>query len=252
MANVNSNNFTIGFAIVSCVAASFLLSSASIGLKDLQDSNVKTDKQRSVLMAAGLIGNDATKQEIASWFEGGDGTPAITPKIIDQATGKAETDINIDAYIKKPAKFPGKSLVYECKKPGSESIILPIVGQGLWGPLKGYLALANDGNSVLGICFYYHQETPGLGAEITESWYTEQFVKEAGKKILKTPGDYSKDSFVGISSLKSLKVSEIEEAKQPYHIDGISGATITSVGVTEVLTNTLYEQYSAYLKNRKS
>jgi Na+-transporting NADH:ubiquinone oxidoreductase subunit C len=252
VADVNSNNFTIGFAIVSCVAASFLLSSASLGLKDIQDSNVKTDKQRSVLLAAGLIGDSASKEEIAVWFESSDGNAAITPKIIDEKTGETDADIDLDSYIKKPAKFPGKSLVYECSKPGSESIILPIAGQGLWGPLKGYIALADDGNSVLGICFYYHQETPGLGAEITEGWYTDQFAKESGKKILKTPGNYSKDSFVGISSLKSLKVTEIEEAKQPYHIDGISGATITSVGVTEALTNTLYEQYSAYLKNRKS
>ena len=80
MANVDSNNFTIIFAVVSCFLASILLSSASLGLKDLQDSNIKTDKQRSVLLAAGLVDNSTTSDEIASWFEAANGKADITTK----------------------------------------------------------------------------------------------------------------------------------------------------------------------------
>lgn len=252
MANVNGNNFTIVFAIISCVTASVLLSGANEGLKDLQESNVKTDKQRSVLLAAGLATATTPAEEISGWFTSESGAPAITPIVIDEATGKAATDVDVEKFSKKPEKFKGKSMVYECSKPGMESIILPIVGQGLWGPLKGYIALGDDGNSVLGLCFYNHKETPGLGAEITEAWYMDQFSKESGKKILLKDGDYSKESFIGISSLKGVKVVDKPASEQPYLIDGISGATITSDGVTDVLTETIFEKYSAYLKNRKS
>lgn len=252
MVNVNSNNFTVVFAAISCVIASVLLSASNLGLKDLQDSNVKTDKQRSVLLAAGLVDSNAPAEEVQAWFEPSDGKAAIAPFIIDQSSGKIVTDIELSTYNKKPEKFPGKSLVYECTKPGKESVILPIKGQGLWGPLYGYLALGKDGNSVLGICFYDHKETPGLGAEITEPWFMAQFQSDKGKKLLSKSGDYSKESFVGIKALKGIKVIDKPESEQSHLIDGISGATITSNGVSDVLTNTIYEQYSAYLKNRKS
>lgn len=252
MANVNSNSFTIIFAVISCVTASILLSGANQGLKERQSINVKIDMQRSVLLAAGLVEPGAPAEAISVWFNSESGAPAIQPKIIDQATGATASDVNVDDFTKKPEKFEGKSLVYECSKPGQESIILPIVGQGLWGPMKGYIALGADGNSVLGICFYDHKETPGLGAEITEKWYTDQFKSDSNKKLLKTPGDYSIESFVGLTSLKGITTADLPEEKRPYHIDGISGATITSVGVTDVLTKTLHKHYSAYLKNRKS
>jgi Na+-transporting NADH:ubiquinone oxidoreductase subunit C len=250
--NVNSNIFTIGFAALSCVISGALLAASNLGLKDLQDLNVKIDKQRSVLMSAGLLGQSASPDEIASWFEGD--TPAMKNYIIDTATGKKDDTLSVETFSKKSELYrsKGKELVFECVKKGSECLVLPIKGQGLWGPLWGYLALDANGNDVLGVVFYDHQETPGLGAEITADWWTVQFEKDAGKKLLSKVGDYGKDSFRGISVLKGKSVEDIPAADQPYYVDGISGATITSTGVTKVLTQDLLDIYAEFLSQRRS
>lgn len=247
MANVNSNGFTIGFAFASCVISGVLLASANLGLKDLQDENIKIDKQRSVLSSAGLIESGASKAQIASWFDASEGAPAMTAYIINTKTGAKDEAVSVDSFQKKPALYPDHQIVFECTKSGQECLILPIVAKGLWGPMKGYVALGKTGSDVLGICFYDHKETPGLGAEVTEAWWTEQFTSDKGKKILKKAGDFSADSFVGITVNKGGLGSE-----GPHEVDGISGATITTKGVSEVLTETLRSTYAEFLKNRRS
>jgi Na+-transporting NADH:ubiquinone oxidoreductase subunit C len=245
--NVNSNGFTIGFAAASCIISGVLLASANLGLKDLQDLNVKIDKQRSVLISAGLIDNSADKNEIASWFDNAEGAPAMSTYIIKVESGKKDESVAVTDFQKKPKLYPEHQIVFESKKEGQECLILPIEAKGLWGKMKGYIALAGNGNDVLGICFYDHKETPGLGAEVTEAWWTDQFKKSENKSILKTVGDYSADSFVGIE----VKKGGLKSAG-PNEVDGISGATITTKGVSEVLTTALRETYAEFLKNRRS
>lgn len=247
MVNVNSNGFTIGFAALSCIISGILLASASLGLKDLQDFNVKVDKQRSVLFSAGLIDDSADKKEIASWFDATEGTPAVTSYVIEIESGKKDDSVSLTDFKKKPKLYLGHQIVFECKKEGQECLILPILADGLWGKMNGYIALAGNGNDVLGICFYNHKETPGLGAEVTETWWTDQFSKDENKSILKAAGDFSADSFVGINVKKGGLKSE-----GPHQVDGISGATITTKGVSEALTTTLRETYAEFLKNRRS
>lgn len=247
MVNVNSNGFTIGFATLSCVISGVLLASANLGLKDLQDLNVKIDKQRSVLTSAGLIDSSADKKEIASWFDSSNGAPAVSTYIIDTKSGLKDDTVSVTAFQKKPNLYPNHEIVFECKKEGQECLILPLLADGLWGKMKGYIALAANGNDVLGVVFYDHKETPGLGAEVTEAWWTKQFKKSENKSILKTAGDYSADSFVGIEVKKGGLKSE-----GPHQVDGISGATITTKGVKEVLTSTLRDTYAEFLKKRRS
>lgn len=247
MADVNSNGFTIGFAAASCIISGALLASANLGLKDLQQENVKVDKQRSVLLSAGLIDSSADKVEIGSWFSAENGTPNMTAYIIDIESGEKDANITPEKFQKKPSLYPGKQIVFECQKAGQECLILPIISKGLWGPMKGYIALDGNGNDVLGICYFDHKETPGLGAEVTEAWWTEQFTKDKAKSILKTPGDYSAESFKGIEVIKGgLKSSG------PHQVDGISGATITTVGVKDSLTKDLRETYATFLSKRRS
>jgi Na+-transporting NADH:ubiquinone oxidoreductase subunit C len=250
VANVNSNSFTIGFAAVSCIISGAILAGASLGLKDLQQQNVKVDKQRSVLLSAGLIDETTKTPEIVSWFENKPEGSDISSYVIDTVTGKKDETLKVEEYLKKPDSFKTKKIIYECKKPGSECLILPIKGQGLWGPLFGYIALSSNGEDVLGICFYDHKETPGLGAEITEPWFTQQFLKSEGKKLLKTAGDFSKESFVGMRLIKGTTVTK--DSDKPYVVDGISGATITSKGVSEVLTSYLRDQYAEFLAKRRT
>lgn len=248
MANVNANGYTVVFAAVSCIICSVLLSGANVSLKDMQDKNKTVDKQRNVLMAAQLADATTPPDTISSWFaKDENGNSDIKAIIIDNESGTEDKEIDLKAFEKKPANFPGKSLIYECTKEGQEVIILPIDGVGLWGKMLGFLAVKPNGNDVVGISFYYHIETPGLGAEITEPWFTSQY---PGKKLLTTPGDFSDESYRGIEVKKGIKVVDLPEADQPYSVDGISGATITSNGVTDITKKYVKEKYISYLKNR--
>ena len=109
------------------------------------------------------------------------------------------------------------------------------MGKGLWGPIWGYIALESDKNTVAGASFDHKGETPGLGAEINQGWFQEPFV---GKKIFDESGDYQ--------SIRVIKGGAPEGDK--HGVDAISGGTITSNGVTEMLVRTL-KIYEPYLKS---
>ena len=134
---------------------------------------------------------------------------------------------------------PGLSLLFLYRPQGQvSSYIVPVEGYGLWDMIYGYLALESDLNTVKGIRFYKHQETPGLGGEISKPWFTKQF---EGKKILT-----SKGSFVSISVVSSGKASDLYAGEELNHyVDGISGGTITGKGVTSFLKEDLgrYNKY---------
>lgn len=128
-------------------------------------------------------------------------------------------------------------------------LLIPISGFGLWGPIHGYLALSADGNRVLGTSWYDHMETPGLGANITEGWWQEQFY---GKAIFHASPDGTTDfhtAELGITVVKG-KVGDVY-GKGPLAksaVDGISGATITGNGVTAAYQQSLLP-YRALLRN---
>lgn len=260
MANVNSNGFTVIFATIACVVSGVLLSSANLGLKEMQAENEKVDKQKSVLLAAGLSKPDDTKETIAAWFTGEEAK--IQAFVIDTKTGEKTDEKTVEELLKLPdARMEVKEgkkvtkiyqVIYESSVEGSESYILPVVGDGLWGKMHGYLAVGTDGYSIKGICFYNHKETPGLGAEITEKWFTDQFISAQGKKLLKSSGDFSDESFVGIDVLKGVKVADQPAYIQPHAVDGISGATITSVGLKDMLQGYVRDTYRAFLNGQKS
>jgi Na+-transporting NADH:ubiquinone oxidoreductase subunit C len=112
--------------------------------------------------------------------------------------------------------------VYLVKKDGKlDQVILPIDGKGLWGSLYGFLALSDDLNSVRGITFYEHAETPGLGGEIDNpTWQA----KWGGKKV------YDKEGSVQLSLAKG-----VADQNNPHQVDGLSGATLTANGVTDLV-----------------
>jgi len=248
--NVNSNSFTLLFAVIACVVSGTLLSAASLGLKEKQEINIKIDKQKSVLSAAGLLGEGDSPETISGWFDGD--SASITSYLIEEATGNKFDEVSVELYLKKPSNYPELSLIYESNKVGSECFILPIVGKGLWGKMFGYLALSKDADNVLGIKFYNHKETPGLGAEITEPWFIEQFqqIEGKGKKLLRSGEGAWDERFEGITVLKGLSVADLPAEKQPYAVDGISGATITSVGVQGILIKQIRDTYGPFLKQQ--
>ena len=121
-----------------------------------------------------------------------------------------------------------------------DRLILPVEGKGLWSTLYGYVALADDANTIKGLIFYEHMETPGLGGEIENPLWTRLW---PGKKVFETDSK-------GQPTAKA-KIEVVKGQAQPgsdYQVDGLSGATITSRGVTYLVQFWLADQFAPYLK----
>ena len=131
-----------------------------------------------------------------------------------------------DAEYKKEAKEEKRLHVFVCEVDGQTKYVVPVYGAGLWGAIWGYVALNEDKDTVYGTYFSHASETPGLGAEIATDWFQQEFV---GKKTLEN----------GTVALSVVKHGKVEKAD--YQVDGISGGTITSVGVDTMLKECLKE-----------
>jgi Na+-transporting NADH:ubiquinone oxidoreductase subunit C len=228
-----SKTFTV--AVVLAIACSLLVAGAAIGLRPRQEANKVRDRKKNILIVAGLY--DA-KASVEKSFE------QIEPRIVDLATGEYVDKEKLDpatfdqrAAAKDPelsVKIPADkdlagigrrekySLVYLVKKDDQlDQVILPVEGKGLWSTLYGFLALSGDLNTVKGITFYEHAETPGLGGEIDNpAWKA----KWAGKKL------YDKDGSLQLHVAKGTAAPD-----NPHQVDGISGATLTVNGVTDLI-----------------
>ena len=131
----------------------------------------------------------------------------------------------------------GDMEVYVANLNGAVKYILPLSGKGLWGGIGGYLALDEDKNTIYGVNFNHESETPGLGAKIVEMPFREQF---EGKHIRNAEGQV-----VSVAVLKKGNMAEGQE-----QVDAISGATITSSGVSTMLQTNL-EEYQEFLNQKE-
>jgi len=172
-------------------------------------------------MAAGIL--DREKKHL----------PEEIQKTYDEQIFSLWTDD--EGKIIKDAQAAGKNIpVYFCVENDEiSSYILPVDTRGLWGRIRGYLALDNDGETITGFTVYQHSETPGLGGEIEKAWFQKNFV---GKKIVGEDGHFAS---VGIA--KGNSENQVPEIKQVNYVDGISGATLTGKYLTEGLRKILTE-----------
>lgn len=235
----HSTGYIVGFATIVCLVCAVFVSGAAVGLKDRQDANKLLDRQQKVLTVAGLIeeGASLSRQEITSLYDA-----SIKARVIDLATGEPNEEIDPTTFdqlkaSKDPARsqpapenaskvmrLPNQALVFDIVKDGErKGLILPIEGYGLWGTLYGYLALAPDTRTILGITFYSHKETPGLGGEVDNPRWKALW-----------PGRLAFNE-EGVASISVKKGQAGPAAEDPYQVDGLSGATITSRGVTNLL-----------------
>jgi len=234
-----SNTYTFVFALIVCVICSFLLALVSEGLRSRKELNVEMDIKRNILKAVGL-------------------REPLDPKADTQAVGETYTEkiqeIVIDSNGdivegKKPIEIEeGEALypIYVYKEGQTVvSYCFPIIGKGLWSTLYGYFALEPDAITVRGISFYQHGETPGLGAEIEKDWFRNNY---KGKKVW----DLEKQEFNSVKVIKGKVEDKISKDKQQYYVDGISGATITSKGVTEMVDRELRKYEPFFKKIRKT
>ncbi len=249
----HSTGYTFLFAGVVCVVCAIFVSSSAVSLATLQQTNVKLDKQKNVLYAAGLadpsetLSADEVDQRfqkvraVAIRLEDGAGAPEIDPESFDARKAAIDPDGGRAAppnasAIKRMARHQVIYHVVE-EDEAVSMIVLPIEGYGLWGTLYGFLALDADTKTVRGITYYDHKETPGLGGEVDNpNW-----------KAL-WPGRVLYDAN-GELALTVIKGRAGSPADDPHRVDGLSGATITSRGVTNMLRFWLGENgFGPYLE----
>lgn len=239
--NKQSNLYTIIYIFVLVAIVGTALAFTSISLKSRQQANAAEDKMRQILASvnitpdAGESVRDAYARCIfASCVVDSEGK-VLEGKDIPQAF-----DVNVANQVKLP---DDKRLlpVFECRVPGSGEIkyILPLYGAGLWGPIWGYVSLDSDATTIYGAYFAHQGETPGLGAEIEKPTFSGQF---AGKVIFKN------QRFMPV---EVVKAGQVPQDGSDY-VDGVSGGTITSKGVSAMLGNCLtpYASYLEFLRNK--
>ena len=252
----DSVGHTLIVATVLCIACSLLVSAASVGLHPRQVMNKENDRLKTILELTGLYEEDVPIKEAVRAIQTrvvnldtGEYVPAdqIDPSKFDQrraANDPAESiAIPVDEDVTGIGRRENDSIVYLVNKDGKlDQIVLPIRGKGLWSTMYGYLALDSDKETVRGITFYEHGETPGLGGEIENVQWQKSWV---GKHVYDGNGDLTLKVIKGMVDLKRPDAE--------YQIDGISGATITANGVTNMIHYWLGPQgFEKYLKRLRA
>lgn len=227
----NSNSYTIIYSVVLVLIVAFLLAFTFQALKPAQDANVALDKQKQILYSLNIRGLDdkaaAEKYKevvVADDILGEDGT---TKQKGEQ--GGTEAGFKLNSADAKA----GKLALFVCKVDGKTKYVIPVYGMGLWGGISGFIAINDDKQTVYGAYFNHESETAGLGANIKDdqSWQ-EKF---QGKHL-----------FAGNNhNTIALAVEKNVEDKQTQ-VNAVTGATLTSNGVTQMLQEGL-GQYMRFL-----
>lgn len=225
--NRNGNTYTFIYASVMVIIVAAILSYTAISLKPYQLRNVEIEKKQNILSSVNIVVPAVEAEAIYA--------EKITRAYLvnskgDEIQGDAFT---VDLRVEHLKPLEARSLpVYEANF-GDDGIkyVIPLRGTGLWGPIWGYVALNNDFNTIYGATFDHQGETPGLGAEISTVAFREDF---KGKTIFDEQGKFV--------SLTVAKTGENAPAK--HKVDGISGGTITSKGLQQML----FDDLSAYVE----
>ena len=194
--DINSNRHIFLYATILIVVVAVLLAATALWLQPFQDRNKKNEKRINILTAAGIP--EVSAKNAAWLFE----KHCTASFLLDENGNPTDNDEGMPVFVID-----------------RQTSVIPMQGNGLWGPIWGYLAIAADGKTVVGATFGHKSETPGLGGEITTEKFQGQF---AGKQVM--------------GNGKPI----------PIEFDAITGATKTSNGVKEMIDNTL-EKYLAYL-----
>lgn len=254
MANNDSIGKTLTVALLLCLFCSIVVSMAAVLLRPMQEANQALDLKRNILEAAGLLGEGGSVEE---QFE------KIAVRVIDLSTGMFTEDIDPDTFdqlgslkdssqsselakaddLAKISRKENYSLVYLVQNDTQvERIILPVRGYGLWSTLYGFVALEADANTIIGLTFYEHGETPGLGGEIDNPNWKALWT---GKKV------YDDNGLLQIEVIKGI-VNQADAAAI-HQVDGLSGATLTSRGVNNLVKFWLSKEgFMPFLLNLKA
>ncbi|MBC8946897.1 Na(+)-translocating NADH-quinone reductase subunit C [Xenorhabdus indica] len=229
------NNDSIGrtflVVFVLCLVCSIVVAGSAVGLKAQQQEQKLLDKQRNILDVAGLLKPDMTTAEIKATYNN-----RIQPKLLDLKTAtfeksagnfdlnnalrSDETSIALspEQDLAKIRRRADRAEIYLVKDGDGKTteLVLPVYGSGLWSMMYAFISIDVDGVTSRGITYYSHGETPGLGGEVDNPQWRKQWV---GKKLYNLEG------------APALRIVRGGAGDNPYGVDGLSGATLTSNGV---------------------
>ncbi|HQA86950.1 MAG TPA: NADH:ubiquinone reductase (Na(+)-transporting) subunit C [Bacteroidales bacterium] len=208
-----SNRYIFIYITVLVVLISLILGIATFWLKPFQKINQENEKKMQILKTVGYM--FASKEETAKMFK------------------------QVATQIQLPT---GSQFLYQVITPKQDTaFVIPLKGNGLWGAIWGYIAVADDGNHVIGAVFAHKGETPGLGAQIATDEFSAEF---KGKQLFDENGNFT--------SIKVVKGGVLNSKIPAEHgVDAITGGTITSRGVEEMLEQSL-TPYIPFLKGRNN
>ena len=234
-----SKLYSVVFVLIITVFWGFVLSFAATSLREPQQANETLNMRTNILQAVGLMEREEKlePEERNKLYE-----ESVESFLVDHEgkviPGSSAEGVDLEEELENPDPAAWRLPVFVVTEGGRASVYaIPVFGKGLWSTLYGYLALSDDLDTVKGITFYKHGETAGLGAEIEQAWFQDNFV---GKKI------FDGNELRSIQVVKG-KVGDVfsNSADHTYAVDGISGASMTGRGVTNLLDEklTIYEPY---------
>lgn len=236
---------TVFFAVSVCLVASVIVSATAVSLRPIQAVNAQKDKQINILEVAGIYNPDAEVIEAFRAVEphvldldAGRFTEAFDPAHFDDraAADDPETSVALDADPAGIGRQARYVIAYVLRDDDGaiDKVILPVHGYGLWSTLYGFIAVEEDGNTIYGLQFYDHAETPGLGGEVDNPRWTAQW---RGKKLTDEQG-----------RLSITVAKQTPAAGEEFHVDALSGATLTARGVDNLVRFWMGEQgYGPFL-----
>lgn len=228
--NKQSTSYTILYIIGLVLIVGTALTATSLALRSRQNENIKADKMRQILASA-LI-TTSKGENVVDLFN----RVIVKQIVVNSAGQEIEGESAFDIDVAEQAKLPADERrlpVYVCRTDDGDKYILPAYGAGLWGPIWGYVSLDSDGSKIYGAFFAHQSETPGLGAEIEKPKFCKEF---QGKELFKNGLFYP---------IAVVKAGQHPQNEADY-VNGISGGTITSKGVSDMLDNCL-SPYKNYL-----
>lgn len=230
-----SNTYIFIFSAVMVVIVALLLSTAALQLKPFQDKNIEVEKKQNILGSIRITSTPVDAVDLYAKY--------ITSSFVvnnkgEKLEGEDAFSIDIKKELSKPAADRKLPVYVGTLDNGSNAYVMPVRGKGLWGPIWGYISLKPDMNTIYGVVFDHQGETPGLGAEIATEFFQTPFID---KQLFKDSTEFV--------SIKVLKGGAPEG--DMHSVDAISGGTITSKALEEMLDTCLVQYKTFYIQNRQ-
>ncbi len=231
MAQKFSNTYIFVFSLIMVTAVAVLLSFVATQLNPRQQMNVEIEKKQDILRSVGMAENLREVEDKNTYINSQFGEFITETYVIDFRGNRVEADafevaLHIEDEVARDPRERNYPVFVYTAEDGHHNYVVPVRGKGLWGPIWGYVAFGSDLNTVSGAVFDHQGETPGLGAEINTDWFQKPFV---GKTIFNEQGE-----FVSIQVVKGGA-----DPSSQHQVDGISGGTITSNGLEDMLKDCL-------------